>query len=402
MPLALLAIVIASAAPGASAQKRSEPLVSKAALSDAIEAGVGYLTNAVDERGKFTYRINLDPSLPVEEKYNILRHAGAIYALAEAYERQPDPEILAAMTRAGGFMKAEAIAGVPGEEDLLAVWSRDSLNKAGKPEQAKLGGAGLGLVALVSLERLSPGSTEIEDLRSIARFILFMQKKDGSFYSKYYAGRGRDDSWTSLFYPGEAALGLLMLHEIDPNPAWVAGAADALDFLARSREGRPSVPIDHWALIASERLLALDQGDGSVDRELIEAHAAQIVEEILRSRPALDEKAPIASFVADGRTTPTATRVEGLVAALNIIPEDRRALRRRSRHAIEEGVAFLVRAQVRDGPHRGATPRALRRLSLTPDNANFNRRASEVRIDYVQHSLSAFIGFEDALKAATQ
>ncbi len=384
----------AAASPKAMAEDIVGPLISMEALDEAIDAGGDYLVASVDDNGKFTYRINLEPALAVRKKYNILRHAGAIYVLAEAYERQPDSAILEAMSRASAFMKREALGPVPGEEGLLAIWSKHGLNNAGKPDQAKLGGAGLGLAALVSLERIAPETSSIEDLRGLARFILFMQRENGSFYSKYYVDGGRDETWVSLFYPGEAALGLIMLYEIDPDPAWLAGAVRALDHLARTREGRASVPIDHWSLIASERLFALDPGDVSIERSRIEVHAAQVVEQILRSRPPPSKKEPIVSFVVDGRTTPTATRVEGLVAALNVIPESEDLLRRRVTRAIADGVAFLVAAQVADGPHRGATPRAIGRLSPTPENARFNRRASEVRIDYVQHALSAFIGYE--------
>ncbi len=395
--ISLLTLAISGVMSQAFALDACKPLVAKETLNKAIGAGSGYLAAAIDEDGKFEYRINLDPTLVVEKKYNILRHAGSIYALAQVYERAPDPELLMAMKRAARFMKAETLAPVPGEEGRLAIWSKHDLNNTGKPDQAKLGGAGLGLVALVSLERLAPGTTDLEELRGVARFILSMQKENGSFYSKYFAEGGRDDLWTSLFYPGEAALGLIMLYEIDPDPAWLKGAVHALEYLARTRQGRASVPVDNWALIASGRLLAIDPGDVEVDRRRIEAHAIQIVEEILRARPTPTENDPIISFVPNGRTTPTATRVEGLVASLDVISNEQAQLRRRIECAIEEGVAFLMRAQVQVGRHRGAMPRAIRRLDPAPHHADFNRRATEVRIDYVQHALSAYVGYEDAI-----
>ena len=70
-----------------------------------------------------------------------------------------------------------------------------------------------------------------------------MQKEDGSFYSKFYPHHGgKNDQWTSLYYPGEAALGLLMLYEKDPDPLWLQTAANAIAYLARLRAGRPSAP----------------------------------------------------------------------------------------------------------------------------------------------------------------
>ena len=97
---------------------------------------------------------------------------------------------------------------------MLAVWSEPEVNRSGKPLQAKLGGTGLGLVALLSLENIQPGFTPLADLQALGRFTVYMQKEDGSFYSKYIpSAGGRWDEWQSLFYPGEAALGLLMLYQ---------------------------------------------------------------------------------------------------------------------------------------------------------------------------------------------
>jgi len=55
-------------------------------------------------------------------------------------------------------------------------------------------------------------------LPKLGNFLLFRQKTDGSFYSKYLPEKGgRDDCWRFLYYPAEAALGLLMLYTKDPS-----------------------------------------------------------------------------------------------------------------------------------------------------------------------------------------
>ena len=79
--------------------------------------------------------------------------------------------------------------------------------------QAKLGGAGLGLIALAELDKIQPRFTPIADLRRLGRFIVFMLKSDGRLYSTFVpAAAGRQDHWQSQYYPGEAALGLLLLN----------------------------------------------------------------------------------------------------------------------------------------------------------------------------------------------
>ncbi|MBN1588853.1 MAG: hypothetical protein JW888_05005, partial [Pirellulales bacterium] len=228
--------------------------VNQPTLDEAIRDASGYLVRQCNERGRFVYRVNLDPEVPVRPAYNIVRHAGTIYALAASQRRSPGNEKLEALRRAVGFMRREAIGTLPGQPDMLAVWSRPEINGIEASVDAKLGGTGLGLVALLSVEQIEPGTISLEELRALGRFLVFMQKADGSFYSKFdLARRGRDDRWTSLYYPGEAALGLLMLYEKDPQPIWLETAARAIAYLARMRQGAKAVEPDHWALLATAR-----------------------------------------------------------------------------------------------------------------------------------------------------
>ena len=57
---------------------------------------------------------------------------------------------------------------------------------------------------------------------------------------------------------------------------------------------------------------------------------------------------------------------------------------------------YLLRCQVQSGPLQGGIPCA---ISFIPtgdavDDAELKRRAGEIRIDYVQHALSAMIQYE--------
>jgi hypothetical protein len=381
-------------------------------LDTAIRLAGDYLAGAGDERGRFEYRVNLDPRVKVRPRYNELRHAGAIYALAMRHRWEPHEPTRAAMLRAAAHLTGELVRPVSGPDEageMLAVWSPetdaedDHEVSRGQPFEAKLGGAGLALVALASVERASPGTIPVEDLRRLGRFVLYLQKPDGSFHSKFVPSRGgRDDTWTSLFYPGEAALGLLMLHRLDPAPAWVQGASDAIGFLARSRRERAEVPADHWALLATAELLpVLDQCDRPMDRALAIDHALQVCRSILDDVPRHDADPHLAGcFTEDGRTTPTATRLEGLLAALTFLPPEQFVLREEIRAAVDAGVDFLMRAQVVEGPYAGGMPAAFARLAKRHPrySAAFNRTATEVRIDYVQHALSALVQYDALMK----
>ncbi|NNF43547.1 MAG: hypothetical protein HKO59_15450 [Phycisphaerales bacterium] len=364
-----------------------------------IDLATGFLLRNCGSDGQFVYRINLDPESTVKPKYNMLRHAGALYALAEAVPRDPDPARCDAVRRAARFLVDVAVAEVPESGDLLAVWSPPGLTRSKRPLQAKLGGSGLGLLALTTLESAVPGSVPENVFAPLARFICFMQKEDGSFYSKYVPEQGgRRDRWTSLYYPGEAALGLVRLFERDGNSQWRDAAARALAYLARSRAGDESVPADHWALLATARLLEQTNGtDRSVERGVLIAHAVQVCESILREQVwETDQPAFVGGFASDGRTTPTATRLEGMLAALTFLPDADPELALRLRSSIDSAMGFLLPAILTDGPHAGGVPRAVMRFADDdPRNVrSFNRRATEVRIDYVQHALSAMMQYE--------
>lgn len=368
-------------------------------LASAIQRSARYLGQACDTEGKFVYRINLAPHVKVSPRYNILRHAGSIYAMAMYLDQHPDKRVQAAMIRAGRFLKSTAMGPVPDRPDLLAVWSEPQLNLSSQARQAKLGGTGLGLVALISIEKIAPGETSVAHLRKLGRFLCYMQKTNGSFYSKYIpAEGGRWEKWSSLYYPGEAALGLLMLYELDPSPRWLKAAVRALTYLARKRAAKTEVEADHWALLATAKLLSIDErSQKPYWRKQILNHAIQISNSILSQADRLmTASSAQGCFTGDGRTTPTATRIEGLLAALSFLPPEQEQLHRRINEHVSQGMHFLMNTQVLAGRFSGAIPRAAHPLpeSHPGVSQSLNRRVTEVRIDYVQHTLSAMIQYQ--------
>jgi hypothetical protein len=365
------------------ASERQAALKSSAAKT--AERGARYLVEQTQPDGRFVYRRNMNPAVTVSPRYNMLRHAGAIYAMADYYQDHPDRPLLEAIKRSARYLQHEAMGAVPGQPGLLAVWSRPEVNRTGSPLQAKLGGTGLGLVALMSTESIQPGFTPLEDARALGRFLVFMQRPNGSFCSKYIPSEGgfRDD-WVSLYYPGEAALGLTMLYEKDRSDLWRDAAAQALCYLARTREGKTSVPADHWALLASARLYP--HVDAATRAQLL-AHAIQVCEVMLA------DQISDGGFNRSGAITPTSTRLEGLQAALTFIPPEHE-LYGRVQTAVEAGIRFLSAAEITEGNYAGGIPRAIGPVNPeVKDAASFNQRCTEIRIDYVQHALSAMLAY---------
>jgi len=88
-----------------------------------------------------------------------------------------------------------------------------------------------------------------------------------------------------------------------------------------------------------------------------------------------------------------------MLAALSFLPDEYSNLRQQMVVAIDEGIQFLLRSQIRSGKYAGGIPRA---IQVLPEDhpqftESFNHRATEVRIDYVQHALSAMLQYERIL-----
>ncbi len=195
--------------------------------------------------------------------------------------------------------------------------------------------------------------------------------------------------WRSPYYTGETALGLIALYEADHNIEWLAAAGKALSYLAESRVGLSTVPNDHWALIATAKLLPYCERTAcGASREILVQHAIQICKSIMQGQirnsggDGLD-----GAFDLQGKTTSASTRLERLLAAMEFLP--RGELRSSIEDGVGHGIAFLLRAQIATGIQSGGIPGA-----MTAEN----RSSSVIRIDFVQHALCAWLRYQQFLR----
>jgi hypothetical protein len=109
------------------------------------------------------------------------------------------------------------------------------------------------------------------------------------------------------------------------------------------------VPADHWALIAIAKLLPYcEKASCPVSREELLAYANQVCNAIVHDQ-LRNPSAPLdGAFDAIGVTPSTATRMEGLLAAVEFLPKSE--FRAKVDAAAGRGIAFLLRAQIKSGP----------------------------------------------------
>jgi hypothetical protein len=250
---------------------------------------------------------------------------------------------------------------------------------------AKLGATALAVVALVKHIEVTGDAKWMNHAVKLGRFLLLQQQKDGRFESKYFFDREKEGSFESIYYPGEAVLALTRLQLIAASEDGWAGAAErGVEWLVNVRDAKrqdADLPHDHWLLIAMNELYPLTRNQKHL------AHVKRIADSIVKAqRMSSDYPDWIGSYYNPPRSTPTATRAEGLVAMWYLagkahLPRDAYL------ETLKRAAAFQMRCQI-NSTNNLYLPR--------PDVAlgGFRRALDdwEIRIDYVQHDISSLLG----------
>ncbi|HXK39347.1 MAG TPA: hypothetical protein VJ837_00745 [Candidatus Paceibacterota bacterium] len=373
----------------------------------AAKAGGDYLTSHMEEDGSFIYEYD-----PVEREesgsYNILRHAGTTYALLELFEATGDEKYLRAAESALTYLRTSS---VPCPRYAGPRYAEGSGEARGSGEaspryaeascilednEIKLGGNGLALLALTKYMELTRSRDDLELAEGLARFIVALQAPNGRFLFFKMDGSGVSDrDFVSLYYPGEALFALARLSTLTGEREWMEAAHRGAKWVITVRDSdTPTGDLehDHWMLYALRELVADDADPMYV------GHAARLVSAIVAAqhRDETGEQSEWnGGYYNPPRSTPTATRNEGLGAAHDIFTRaGDLAYTKVARDAMERGIGFTLRTQF--------TPRTLRRAGAAPDAlGGFHEGLDDydIRIDYVQHNISALLAFERIRKS---
>lgn len=350
-------------------------------LIEAAHAGGSYLERAVDDEGRFLYSYDAGADAPISG-YNILRHAGTSYSMLELYRHTQDTGLLSAAERALAYLTEQI-------EPCAAPVSNVAAGCLLEAGEVKLGGAGLALLAYSEYSSMTGNLAFLDTMRGLAAWIAGAQYPDGRFVHKLEDGA--IDDFESLYYPGEAIFGLMRLYAIDPDPRWLAAARAGADYIILVRDlDTPSDNLehDHWFLYALDALHRVDPQPHDL------VHLRRLVLEILSAQH-LDSVPDtwLGGYYNPPRSTPTATRSEGLCAAARLLRDlgDTRTADTVF-EAVLWGISFQLQTQIAsdDTLYLANPARALGgfRESLL---------SGEVRIDYVQHNISAILCAYDGL-----
>ncbi len=354
-------------------------------LLAAATSGGDYLARAVGADGRFIYSYR--PKTDSERnRYNMLRHAGTVYSMLELYQVTGEDELLAAAERAIGHLKRKiepcnaGTAAAAGDAKAACV-AEDGF--------VKLGGNALAIIALAKHAEVTGAGEHRDLIERLGRWILATQSDAGELtVHKLHLATGKLDDHVSQYYPGEAVLALLRGGPVLGEAAaerWGEAAAKAARWLIEVRDHKvldSRLNHDHWLLYGLNELYRRRP------EPLFLEHARRTTGAIL----GLQNRRPLypdwlGSYYNPPRSTPTATRSEGLAAAY-LLERDHGDAAEAARllEGLELGVRFQLQTQL-------APESALYLPNPRRALGGFRRSLShyEVRIDYVQHNLSALL-----------
>jgi hypothetical protein len=351
-------------------------VITKARLNASARAGGDYLVRMQKQDGSFVYSYDAGTDGLTEREYNIVRHAGTAFSLFQLYESTHEPRYLSSANRAIAFLRG---------------WFRPASENSGvyvldNDGKAKLGAAGLSLLALTRQLVLDPKSGDRAHSEQLARFLLSMQRKDGSFQS-YFALRGDEpvDS-ISLYYPGEAILGLVSLYKITADRRLLDSARRGANYLIESQRKMKELPEDAWLMQALEAL------HGIGGEKLYADHALSIAEAMMADQYRSDGPPGYAGGFGPGvpRSTPAASRAEGMLAAYRLA----RKVKDSRSQTIAESLRAAARFQLSQQFDRDNSF-----FLPNPGRAAGGFKAGvtslRIRIDFVQHNICSLLGLAE-------
>ncbi|MBN1944471.1 MAG: terpene cyclase/mutase family protein [Bradymonadales bacterium] len=356
------------------------PPAGRREVEKAIRAAADWIVSAQRGDGSFHYRYEPLLDRYAEGEYSLTRHAGTVLFLLQALEHTGDRRYRLTADQALEYLW----------DHTTQDCGRAGAACVGGPPAVGIGTSALALAALVEHHR-SGGSRSLQRARKLGEFLLMMQKPDGNFWHRYPFDGPLDPKVHTFYQTGEAAFALALLAQADPQEtAWREAVRRTLEYWVDDYwdhlAGGFFFAEEHWTCLAIEAAHPLFES-GRYDRFCLDI--ARFLARLVHDQTS----SPFPDFVGGAgfgalfppHTTPTATRMEAMVAAYRISvmngqPDQDLA------DAIRRSARFLLAAQYRDG-HRPLLPNPARALGGFRESA----LVPTIRIDYNQHAGSALL-----------
>lgn len=348
-------------------------------LDEMIKSGAQYLSSQLNDEGRFRY--GWYPCFNREvHGYNTLRHASSTYSMVEVWEVFPDDEILNAIRKSFDWLVRECVKEIRqgGEESTSTV----ALLIDEGPE-IKLGGNAVLLLALTKYSTLTGDDKYLELMEKLADGILLFQDSDtGEFvHVLHYPSLQLKEKFRIVYYDGEATFALSSYYRFSRKEKYLKAVERAFNWFEVNNYAKHR---DHWIAYACEVMYDLT-GDERYYRLALENIKGYL------------------DFVAH-RITAFPTLLEMMCATERLFESRDKKLSGTYTEVGKENFRNAIEARARKLLHAYFWPE-LAMYYKVPENVQgsfFIRHHSfRVRIDDVEHFLSAFTGYRKRLADKT-
>ena len=349
-------------------------------IIDACRIAGDFLVRIQRSNGSWYYEYRADKDKLNSKSYNILRHAGTTYSLFQLYGVTEDKRYANSANRGLRYLE-QSIEADP--EDPKRLYVREGKN-------IKLGGAGLSLMAYVEKEKHSGTSDgEKKTMEGLARHLMLAQNADGSFESYHALPGKKAKKRRSIYYPGEAMVGLIRYYQIRPERKdCLDTVVKAANYLVDKRWNmlglRFNIPPDAWLMLALEELHEVT-GNDSYAQYCFDIAEGMGFDQWIGIYPQYDFYGGY--FPVTPQVTPAGARSEGLTAAWLIAKrlDDRKMLEKLT-NIIRRSASFQISCLIRE-PFSYLYANPQRALGVFRHSPVSNK----TRIDYNQHNISGLL-----------
>jgi len=364
---------------------------SAAELERAARQGAEFLLRHMYEDGRYAYLYDGNTGERSDGgMYNLPRHAGTTYFLAQADRLLDMPEARQGALRALRWIIRERLSRCGGEERLCVQ---------GRGGMADMGSAALTAIAAAEVLRRGEDPVVRKLLVGLLEFIRSMQRPDGELMHLYDLAAEQPIDIQKMYYSGEAAYALLRSHEVLRDPRNLETARRLMKHLTGAGwsffGSRYFYGEEHWtcqAVSQAGRLLDMKRGDPGLDFCLRWLAFQRVLQYGPGQTPWSVSGAIGVGPVILPRLTTVSSRTE---TAAMLYPVVRKLRLDASPLAeqVESSLGFLLRMRWAPGPaHMLINPaEALGGVPGSPASL-------EVRNDFVQHAGSAMLLWVEALR----
>jgi hypothetical protein len=383
---------------------------SKSQLQESLVNSVDWLIDNMKKNGQFLYYYDpvLDSEIDFQHPrmkdppyYNILRHCGGTITLLRTHELNKDQKYLVAARKSIDFF----INTIREHEYNERYACYPFYNN-----KSKLGGAGVGLVALMLYYQISKDKTYNKYIEGLVQHILSRICDEGEMigyfiHPEFNNGNeirhptDEQKKWLfSFYYPGEALFGLILFLKYykkisdDLYEEIYQSCIKALDFLVSIRPKKyhymfRSLPSDGWLMQAIEAWYRLGGEDRAAYRDFVFNDADAMITHMYD-----EENAPYPDYVGaffyeyGDHAYPDGARCEGLIAAYYLarhLGEQKKV--KKYMAAMEKSVKCLMQTY-----NSESSIYAHKNPEKSIGSFRFKLTRQWVRVDSVQHTACFF------------